>query len=77
VKHPVPVFDCSVLYGCRDPDGTHVAVQTPPLQFGVLPPHVLPHAPQFALFPSTSTHAPLHHSWPSGQQLPPLHHSCD
>ena len=75
VRQPDALFVESVLKPWRVPDGTHVAEQTPPEQFGVLPPHAFPHAPQFALFESTSTHDPLQYSWPSGQQLPRLHHS--
>ena len=77
VKQPVPVFDCSVLYGWRVPEGVHVAEHVPFTQFGVPPLQAFPHAPQFELFESTSTHDPLQYSCPSGQQLPRLHHSDD
>src|SRR5678815_1050464 len=75
VRQPVADLVESELNACRVPEGTHVAEQTPPEQFGVPPLQTLPHAPQFWLFASTSTHAPLQYSWPSGQQLPRLHHS--
>src|SRR5947207_1239320 len=72
IQQPFAVCEFMVLNASLFPEGTQPATHFPLLQYGVLPPHAKPHAPQLLTSNFRSVQMPLHVSDPFGQHTLPV-----